>query len=52
MRVLRNFVKMNKPNRVALMEPKISGDHADRVCKSSGFANWVRVEAIGFSGGL
>lgn len=30
----------------------MSGDNANRVCKSLGFSNWVRVEAVGFSGGI
>lgn len=37
---------------VALLEPCISGDTADGVCKSLKKKNYARVEAMGFSGGI
>ncbi|XP_019152396.1 PREDICTED: uncharacterized protein LOC109149189 [Ipomoea nil] len=37
---------------VGLLEPRISGNAADKACKSFGFVNWLRVEAVGFSGGI
>ena len=33
-----------------LLEPKVSGDFATEICKKIGFQNWIRVEAVGFSG--
>lgn len=35
-----------------MLKPRISGSSADKVCRSFGFDNWIRVEAIGFSGGI
>ncbi|KAK4257184.1 hypothetical protein QN277_006806 [Acacia crassicarpa] len=35
-----------------LMEPRISGDRANMVCRKLGFSNWIRVESTGFSGGI
>ncbi|CAN1177309.1 hypothetical protein LINPERHAP2_LOCUS33031 [Linum perenne] len=37
---------------VLLVEPKISGERAERVCRKLGFEEYVRVEAVGFSGGI
>lgn len=52
MRAFKELVRMHKPDLVALFEPRISGSSADEVCKKTGFANWIRVEASGFSGGI
>lgn len=52
LRALKDFVKTNKPDVIALLEPRIFGDQADKVCSSTRFDNWVRVEAVGFSGGI
>lgn len=41
-----------KPEAIALLEPRISGDTANHVCKMIGRKNWVRIEADGFSGGI
>ncbi|XP_031110827.1 uncharacterized protein LOC116014988 [Ipomoea triloba] len=40
------------PNLVCLLEPKVSGDQANRICIGFGFEDWLRVEAVGFSGGI
>ncbi|XP_039010567.1 uncharacterized protein LOC120139409 [Hibiscus syriacus] len=37
---------------VAILEPRISGDKADRVISKIGFSNSYRVETRGFSGGI
>lgn len=50
--VLKKFIKHNKPNIIALLEPRISGDHADKVCKKADFESWVRIEALGFNSGI
>ncbi|XP_021621482.1 uncharacterized protein LOC110621511 [Manihot esculenta] len=34
------------------MEPRVSGTHADAICGRLGFDNWIRVESLGFSGGI
>ncbi|XP_031120966.1 uncharacterized protein LOC116024205 [Ipomoea triloba] len=46
------LVKKVKVDMVGLMEQKISGCAVDKACKSFGFDNWLRVEAVGFSGGI
>lgn len=37
---------------VAIMEPRISGQSADKVIRKIGFANVAKVDAQGFSGGI
>ncbi|XP_031131690.1 uncharacterized protein LOC116033075 [Ipomoea triloba] len=51
-RTLKQFCRSYKPDLVCLFEPKVSGDQANRICISFGFEEWVRVEAVGFSGGI
>ncbi|KAG8654139.1 hypothetical protein MANES_05G103750v8 [Manihot esculenta] len=34
------------------MEPRVSGTHANAICGRLGFDNWIRVESLGFSGGV
>lgn len=46
------LVKKIKPDLVGLLEPRISGNAVDKACKSFGFENWIRVEVVGFSGGI
>lgn len=52
MRSLKSFIDIHKPDVLGLLEPKVYGAHADRVCMKIGFDEWVRVEAVGFSGGI
>ncbi|XP_038688673.1 uncharacterized protein LOC119987842 [Tripterygium wilfordii] len=51
-RALKDLLRLHRPGVLGLLEPKVSGSHADSLCKQWGFANWVRVEAFGFSGGI
>lgn len=51
-RVLKNMINKHKPDIVGLLEPRVSGTHADDICKNIGYENWIRVEAVGFSGGI
>lgn len=51
-RTFKEVIRTHKPQLVGLLEPKISGFNADKVCNSLGFDDWVRVEALGFSGGV
>lgn len=37
---------------MAIFETKTSRDNVDNVCRKLKFSNWIRVEAIGFSGGI
>ncbi|XP_031095036.1 uncharacterized protein LOC115999320 [Ipomoea triloba] len=46
------FIRLHKPTIVCLLEPKVSEDQANRICSSFGFEEWIRVEAVGFSGGI
>ncbi|XP_031095076.1 uncharacterized protein LOC115999360 [Ipomoea triloba] len=46
------FVRLHNPAIVCLLEPKVSGDQANSICSSFGFEEWIRVEAVGFSGGI
>lgn len=51
-RTLKNFSRMYNASIVCLLEPKVSGSQANTICSSLGFEDWVRVEAVGFSGGI
>lgn len=46
------LIKTHNPTVMALLETKISGSRANEVCKNLNFSNWVRIEAIGYSGGI
>ncbi|GMI78226.1 hypothetical protein HRI_001491900 [Hibiscus trionum] len=48
----RQFLRDNRPDLIAFVEPRISGSTADCVISSLGFLNSHRVEADGFSGGI
>ena len=52
LRVLKDLLKRHNVACLGLLEPKVSGQHANEICKSIGFKNWVRVESVGFGGGL
>lgn len=49
---MRNLLKRFKPKIVILLEPKISRETTDMVCKRSGKKRWARAEAISSSGGV
>ncbi|XP_019162021.1 PREDICTED: uncharacterized protein LOC109158590 [Ipomoea nil] len=51
-RVLRLLIETHRPSLVGLVEPKVSGSQANAICTKFGFDEWVRVEAVGFSGGI
>ncbi|GMJ02323.1 hypothetical protein HRI_003901500 [Hibiscus trionum] len=46
------MVKVQKPNIVTVVEPRISGAKADKFIRLSGFDFSYKVEATGFSGGI
>lgn len=52
LRVARDIFRRHSPDFFTLIEPRISGTHADMVCRKMGFKNWTRVEALGYSGGI
>ncbi|XP_019180199.1 PREDICTED: uncharacterized protein LOC109175391 [Ipomoea nil] len=51
-RTLKFFLHEYKPSILCLLEPKVSGDQANDICFDLGFDQWLRVEALGFSGGI
>lgn len=51
-RTLKQFCRDHSPSLVCLLEPKVSGSHANKICKDLDFDEWIRVEAVGFSGGI
>ncbi|XP_019184648.1 PREDICTED: uncharacterized protein LOC109179603 [Ipomoea nil] len=50
-RVLKQLIRTYRPS-LGLVEPKVSGDQANKICTKLGYEDWVRVEAVGFSGGI
>lgn len=42
-RVLKELVKLRKIECLGLLETKVSGYQADKICTSIEFHNWVRV---------
>lgn len=51
-RNLHDLLHVRKPQILAILEPRISGRVAEKVCIKIGWENWYRVEADCFSGGL
>ncbi|GMI80936.1 hypothetical protein HRI_001762900 [Hibiscus trionum] len=51
-RCFKLLVQVQRPDVIALFEPRISGPKADRFIRRSGFDCSYRVEANGFSGGI
>ncbi|XP_019183336.1 PREDICTED: uncharacterized protein LOC109178201 [Ipomoea nil] len=51
-RALNLMLQVYKPTILGLFEPKVSGIQANKICSNLGFSDWVRVEAVGFSGGI
>lgn len=49
---LKTLIRIHNIHVIALLEPHISGDQADRTIRKIGFSNSHRVEATGFSGGI
>lgn len=52
LRVLKDLLCVHKPKILGLLEPKVSGDQVNGICKKIGFDNWVKVDAVGFSDGI
>ncbi|XP_031116794.1 uncharacterized protein LOC116020460 [Ipomoea triloba] len=51
-RAAKWIIDSHKPDVFCLLETKTSGNHATEVCKKLKYANWARVEALGYSGGI
>ncbi|XVF74117.1 hypothetical protein PTKIN_Ptkin13bG0034500 [Pterospermum kingtungense] len=52
LRLLRDLLRQHQPKILGLLETRVSGTHADAICRKIGFASWMRIEAVGFSGGI
>ncbi|XP_019175434.1 PREDICTED: uncharacterized protein LOC109170738 [Ipomoea nil] len=52
LRALKNLLNIYRPGILSLFEPKVSGAQANEICKKLGFSDWIRVEAVGFNGGI
>lgn len=50
--VLKDLVKQNKPNVIALLETHMGGTQAEKIAKALCFSGHSRVDAQGFSGGI
>ena len=49
---LKDVIHRYKLGILGLLETKVSGKQADDICNKLGFDYWVRVEAMGFNGGI
>ena len=49
---LKEHVRMQRPQVIALLETQVRGPRADDVCRRIGFRGQFRVEAQGFQGGI
>lgn len=46
------MINLHRLDILTLIEPRVYGSHANEICLKVGFANWIRVEVVGFSGGI
>ncbi|KAK4269830.1 hypothetical protein QN277_022937 [Acacia crassicarpa] len=49
---IKDIVNKYHINIICLLETRISGDRANKVCRKLGFNHWIRVESNGFIGGI
>lgn len=49
---MKHLMSEQRPMVLILIEPKVSGVMADRVCRKLGKKRWARSEAFGFSRGI
>lgn len=52
LREIRDLIGVHQPVLIVLLEPRVSGDVADGICKKLGKKVWIRFEANVFSGGI
>ncbi|KAA3486517.1 reverse transcriptase [Gossypium australe] len=52
LRAFREYDNQYKPDIVSLLEPRISGNKADKIIAKLGWDKSHRVESVGFSGGI
>lgn len=51
-RHLRELYCVHSPDLLIIMEPRISGERAERVSTSLGFQQVFRVDSVGYVGGI
>lgn len=51
-RTLKEMLAHHKTEILILLQTRISEEKADKVCCGLLFQQWVRVECVGFSGGI
>lgn len=51
-RTLQQFFRDFSPDMICLLEPKVSGTHANNICTNIGFEDWILIEVVGFSRGI
>ncbi|XVE93925.1 hypothetical protein REPUB_Repub01dG0236100 [Reevesia pubescens] len=51
-RYVKELIIVNKVDLLIIVEPRISGETADKVIKQLGFDGFAKVDAVGFSGGI
>ncbi|KAL8152326.1 hypothetical protein V2J09_010086 [Rumex salicifolius] len=52
LRSLKDLIRTHDPSILVLLETRLSGDRADKVCHAIGFDGVCRSKAIGFRGGI
>nr|GMD60615.1 uncharacterized protein LOC109160503 [Ipomoea batatas] len=52
LRAAHSLIRQHRPVCFCILETKISGNGADEICLKLDFDNWIRVEAVGMSGGI
>lgn len=51
-RAFRELIAKYNPDAVILLETRTSGQHATTIISSLGFENYIKIDAMGFSGGI
>ncbi|KAF7844372.1 reverse transcriptase [Senna tora] len=51
-RIFREVVLMNQPDLVFITETRLSGERANRIIPTLGFERYIKVDAMGFAGGI
>lgn len=49
---LKELLRINNPSVFALVETHVSSDHAERICKCTGYSDCLSMDAVGYSGGI
>ncbi|CAL1384548.1 unnamed protein product [Linum trigynum] len=52
LRVFKEYCRRYRPCVTIIVEPRISGDVAEKVIEKMGFDKWLVVDAVGFAGGI